>query len=204
MVEIQRQDYDINPTMRLVDAEGRATGEFFRLLKAVAEIVENITIQDGEITTEMLEAEIIRVSTLFADEVIITGKIAQNAITEVTTAVQVGTKRVTDLYLIQASVPVTSTGNTGVLVSFTAFMRRPTVSGANFGDWRVDLHRNGVTINQTPNLFYDDNFAYPVICAFVDETPGTNPLYEIVPVGVSGPCDFDIEGGLGVFSLLKR
>lgn len=224
MAKIDQQDYPLNPTLRLVNDEGRATSEFFRILKAIGKVLRSVNIVDGEITTDMLmdlavdatklddgavvvgklAAGSIYVDTLFVNNVVKTGAVASNAITEVTTAAQVGTGTTASAYLIQATVPVTSTGNTGVLVSFTAFMRRPFVDSSNFGDWRLELHRNGVVISQTPNLFYDDNFAYPVICAFVDETPGTNPLYEIVPIGISGLCIFDIEGGLGVFSLLKR
>jgi hypothetical protein len=204
MVEVTRAKYPLNPTLKLVDAEGRATAEFFRILRAIGDLINNIAIEDGEITTQMLEAEIIRVSTLFADEVIITGKVAPNAITELTAGLQVGLVGPNGDVAVDVDVPVTTTNNTGVLLVYTAVMTLPTPNAANFGTWGLTLQRNGVTIDSTPLLYYDDNFMYPVVASFVDETPGTNPNYTLTTFLNSGLGLFALEGGLLNCSLLKR
>lgn len=215
MAEVSYRRYEVSATQRFVDPEGRLTQKGFELMKAVANLVSSVTIEDGEIKANMIDVvnleaisailgNVVVNGSLVVNGTLVTDKLAQNAVSEVTTAVQVGTGRTTDPYLIQTTVPLTSTGNTGVLVSFTAFQRLPAGGSGNNGFWELRLARNGVVIDVTPNIFYDDNFAGWQICSFVDENPGTNPLYEIIPWGLSGLCDFDILGGLGVFTVLKR
>jgi hypothetical protein len=204
MANITTREYPITPTMRWTDPEGRLTGEAFRLMKAVAELVEAVTIEDGEVTTEMLEAEIIRVSTLFADEVIITGKIAQNAISEVTAILQAGSVGPNGQTVLSGVVPVTTTNNTGLLLTFTGFMDLPSPNPANFGYWQLNLLRNGVIMGSTPQLYYDDNFSYQPVASFIDETPGINPVYTVETSLNSGIGAFLVENSVLNVGLLKR
>ena len=204
MAEVSYRRYDVSATQRFVDTEGRLTQKGFELMKAVAAIVSAVTIQDGEITTEMLEAEVIRVSTLIADEVIITSKVAPNAISEITALLQVGTTGPSGGTVLSGTVPITTTGNTGLLLTFTGFMDLPTPDPGNFGYWRLHLQRNGVTIDSTPLLYYDDNFSYQPVASFVDESPGTDPVYSVVTSLASGLGNFVISGSVLNVGLLKR
>ena len=204
MVEVKRRKYPLNQTLKLVDGEGRATSEFFRILKAIGDLISTISIEDGEVITSMLEAEIIRVSTLFADEVIITGKIAQNAVSELTALTQVGSVGPNGNTIVSGVVPVTTTGNTGLLLTFTGYMSKPTFDPSNFGDWSIQLNRNGVQIGSTPPLYYDDNFAYQPVASFIDPTPGTNPVYSLTTTLHSGLGNFGVSGGVLNAGLLKR
>lgn len=204
MVEVTRNKYPLNQTLKWVNSEGRLTSEAFRIMRAVGDLISAITIEDGEITTEMLEAEIIRVSTLFADEVIITGKIAQNAISEITAIQQVGTAGPNAGTILTGIIPVTTTGNTGLVLTFTSFMDKPTFDPGNFGYWSIQLNRNGSQIDSTPPLYYDDNFSYQPVASFIDETPGTNPEYSLTTTLHSGLGNFGVTGGVLNASLLKR
>lgn len=224
MTEITKRKHHISPTMRWVDGEGRLTGEGFRLIRDIAVLIEAVNIVDGEISTEMLAdlavqasklddgavvigkiaAGAIYVHTLFADEVVITAKVKPNAITELTVGLQTATGGPDGLDLVSVDVPISSVNNTGTLLSFTAFMSRPTLDPANNGYWRLVARRNGAQIGASPALFYDDNFAYPIVGSFVDFSPGSNPRYSIAAVPISGPGFFDINGGILNVSLLKR
>lgn len=204
MASITTREYPITPTMKWTDAEGRLTGEGFRLMRAVAELVEAVTIEDGEITTDMLEAEVIRVSTLFADEVIITSKVAPNAITDVSIGIQVGAGAPDGTTLASVLVPVTSSSNTGVILTFTGVQGLPSPNPANFGSWQLVLTRNGIAINGTGAIYYDDNFANLIAAQFVDDTPGTNPTYEVYAIALSGPGSFSLSDGVLNGALFKR
>ena len=205
MAEVSYRRYDVSATQRFVDTEGRLTQKGFELMKAVAAIVSAVTIQDGEITTEMLEAEVIRVSTLIADEIIVTSKVAPNAISELTALFQVGSAGPSTPVILEGTVPISSsTGNTGLLLTFTSFMDRPTSDPANFGYWSMQLNRNGVEIGSTPQLYYDDNFSYQPVASFVDEEPGENPYYSVTKTLHDGLGNFEINGGVLNVGLLKR
>jgi hypothetical protein len=204
MVEVTRAKYPLNPTLKLVNAEGRATAEFFRVLKAIGDLISNIEIEDGEVKTEMLEAQIIRVSTLFADEVIITSKVAPNAISDITIAQQVGLNYPDGSVIVSTVVPVSSVNNTGVILTFTGVQGLPATNSSNFGSWRLTLYRNGVMIDSTGDIFYDDNFATLIAAQFVDTSPGTDPSYSIVAVTTAGPGDLSIYSGLLNAALFKR
>lgn len=204
MTEITRKKYPISPTLKLVDEQGRATSQFQRLLRAISELVEAVSIEDGEITTDMLEAEIIRVSTLFADEVIITGKVAQNAISELTAILQTVPAGPSGDTILSGTVPISTTNNTGLLLTLTAFMDLPTPNPGNFGYWQMHLQRNGVTIGSTPGLYYDDNFSYQPVATFIDSDPGTNPTYSVITSLSGGLGNFTITGGVLNVGLLKR
>jgi hypothetical protein len=215
MVEVTRAEYPLNPTLKLVTPEGRATAEFFRVLKAIGDLISNITIEDGEVTADMisvvsLEAisatlgNVVIDGDLVVNGTITTGKVAQNAITEVTAAAQVSPVGPSGQTVVGVAVPVTTTGNTGVLITFNGFMSLPTPDPANFGTWGLYLTRNGVIIDSTAALYYDDNFTYPVTAAFIDDAPGLNPSYEIVTFLGSGLGNFQLAEGLIICSLLKR
>jgi len=204
MAEVTYTQYAVSPTQRFVDAEGRLTQKGFELMKAVAALVSAVTIQDGEITTNMLEAEIIRVSTLFADEVIITNKVAPNAISEISAIEQVSTGGPDGYTILAGTVPISSLNNTGVILTFTGFMDVPSSDPANFGYWNITLNRNGVPISTTPDLYYDDNFSYQPVASFIDPTPGEDPTYSLTTTLVSGLGNFNIIGGLLNVGLLKR
>lgn len=204
MVEVTRAKYPLNPTLKLVTPEGRATAEFFRVLKAIGDLISNITIEDGEVKTEMLESEIIRVSTLIADEIIITSKVAPNAISELTALTQSGSNGPNGETLISGTVPIESTNNTGLLLTFTSFMDKPYFDSGNFGYWGLHLRRNGSIIQTTPGLYYDDNFSYQPVASFIDPSPGTDPEYQIESYLSSGPGGFTITGGVLNVGLLKR
>jgi len=106
--------------------------------------------------------------------------------------------------LVSGVVPIDSTNNTGLLLTFTAFMDRPSVNTDNYGYWGLLLKRNGVVIDSTPALFYDDNFSYQPVATFIDEDPGENPEYSIVSFLQSGLGWFDVKGGVLNVGLLKR
>lgn len=223
MVDIQYQSYPLNPTLRLVTSEGRATAEFFRMLKAIGALLQTVTIVDGAITTAKLAdlavqaakldngavvigkiaAGAIYVHTLFADEVVITSKVAPNAISELTALIQ-GAAINPGSTLLSGVVPISSVNNSGLLLTLTAFMDRPALGSGNFGYWRINLLRNGVLIDQTPLLFYDDNFSYQPVASFIDSSPGANPSYSVTTTLSSGDGDFEISGGVLNVGLLKR
>lgn len=224
MVAVTKKKYQISPTLRLTDGDGRATAEFYRVLTAIGVLLETISIEPGEITEEKLAALAvsaaklqngavvigklaagsIHVSTLFADSVVITNKVAANAISELTGLVQVGSVGPGGTTILSGSVPVTSTGNTGLLLTFTAFMDKPTFDPANFGEWSIQLNRNGVQIASTPPLYYDDNFSYQPVASFIDPTPGSNPTYSLTCTLHSGLGNFNVSGGVLNVGLLKR
>jgi len=203
MVEVSRKAYPLNPTLQLVTPEGRATAEFFRILKAIGDLIGNITIEDGEVVTSMLEAEVIRVSTLFADEVIITSKVALQAITEITTGTQPFPVGPNGNQILITDVP-TVADNTAVLIQYVGFMALPSPDPSNVGGWQIYLYRNGSLIAATPVLNYDDNYAYPVSVVFIDEAAGVDPEYQLLTHLVSGAGNFTIGGGQAVFTQLKR
>lgn len=204
MAEVSFTTYDINPSQRFVDQEGRLTQKGFEIMKAVTQLVSAVTIEDGEVKTEMLESEIIRVSTLFADNVVITSKVAPNAISELTALLQVGSNGPDGETLISGTIPIDSLNNTGLLLTFTAFMEKPDFDPANFGTWGLHLRRNGTIIDSTPPLFYDDNFSYQPVASFIDPDPGDDPEYEIESYLVGGPGVFTVSGGVLNVGLLKR
>lgn len=225
MVEVTRKKYPLNPTLKWTDAEGRLTAQGFRIIRAIGELIENITIVDGEVTTDMIAAGAVTAGKITVDSLeaisavlgnvvvegdlivegtLTTTKLGANAVTEVTTGDQVGIKGPSGDTIVSVAVPVTSTGNTGVLVTFTGFATLPSSSASNFGLWALQLYRDASLIGQTPFLYYDDNFSYPIVASFIDEAPGTNPTYSIVSVLSSGDGNFRIEGGLLNCSLLKR
>lgn len=209
--------------MRLVDGEGRPTSEFMRFLRDAVELINAVHLVPGEVTNEMLAdlavsatklqdaavvigklaAGSIHVSTLFVDEVIVTNKVAQNAISELTALLQVGSVGPGGV-ILSGAVPITSTNNTGLLLTLTAFMDRPALGTGNFGYWSIQLRRNGVQIDTTPQLFYDDNFSYQPVASFIDPTPGTNPTYEVRTTLHGGDGNFSITGGVLNVGLLKR
>jgi len=204
MAVITTRQYPISPTLRWTTQDGRLTSEGFRLLKALADIAEFVTIQDGEVTAGKIAAGAINATNIIVENIIVTGQLTANSVTDITVAAQASAVGPDGNDVVEATVPVTGTGNTGVLINFTGFMDRPTTNASNFGYWRVRLERNGTEIDSTPSLFYDDNFAYPVVAAFADETPGTDPVYTISTVLTSGLGLFTISEGLLVCSLFKR
>jgi hypothetical protein len=215
MVEVTRAKYPLNPTLKLVTPEGKATAEFFRILRAIGDLISNIEIEDGEVTADKIQVDsleaisavlgnVIVNGNLLVEGTITTGKVAQNAITEVSIGQQVGSGNPDGTTLCSAIVPVTSTSNTGVIVTFTAVQGLPVVNAANFGSWRVRLKRNGVMIASTGDIYYDDNFANLIAVQFVDANPGTNPTYEIYASTISGPGDFSISSGVLNGALFKR
>lgn len=134
-----------------------------------------------------------------------TEKVSPRGVTDATIGEQVGSADPGDPYFVTQGVPVADDPNiTGMLIDFTAFMARPSIGSGNFGDWRIRLYRNGVHIKETPNLYYDDNFAYPVVAKWFDNAPGIDPVYLINGSVISGPGDFQVSGGLAIFTLLKR
>jgi hypothetical protein len=215
MVEVARRKYPLNPTLKLVNGEGRATSEFFRILTAIGNLIENITIQDGEVTADMISVDsleaisavlgnVIIEGDLIVEGTITTGKVAPNAISELTALLQGGTVGPNGDTILSGAVPVTSTDNTGLLLTFTSFMDLPTPNASNFGYWTITLNRNGVAIDTTPPLYYDDNFSYQPVASFIDPAPGTNPTYSLTTTLVSGLGFFTITGGVLNVGLLKR
>lgn len=224
MAEITTQVIDLNPTMRFTDKEGRLTGEAFRFMALLRRIAKAVHIASGEITNDMLAdlavsasklqddavvigklaAGSIYVSTLFADEVVVTKAVKPSAITDITTAAQSVSVGPSGNDVVTANVPLTDSDTTGVLIQFSGFMDRPSSSSSNFGYWRLRLMRNGVEIDRTPSLFYDDNFSYQPVAMWADESPGTNPEYTVRTQLVSGPGTFNIKDSLLVCSLFKR
>lgn len=224
MAEISEDDYPLNPTLRLVNTEGRATAEFFRILKAIGKILRAVNVVDGEITTEKLAdlavqasklddgavvigkiaAGAIYVNTLFVDEVVWTNAVKPNAISEITALTQAGSAGPNGATLVSGTVPIDSTNNTGMLLTFTSYMDRPAEGMSNFGYWGLYLYRNGVLIDSTPGLFYDDNFSYQPVASFIDPNPGADPTYSVVSYLSSGPGNFTITGGVLNVGLLKR
>ena len=225
MVEVTREKYPLNQTLKLVTPEGRATSEFFRVLKAIGQLIGNITIEDGEVTTDMIAAGAItagkitvtsldEISTFLGDVAvdgdlivggtITTGKVATNAITDITVALQVGSAAPSDQTVLSSGVPITSSDKTGVLINFTGFMDVPSAGASNAGYWGLDLYRNGVKIDTTGAIFYDDNFSYQPVATWVDETPGVSPSYSVQTFLMSGDGNFTITNSTCVFSLFKR
>lgn len=216
MADIKTREYPITPTMRLTDAEGRATGEFFRLLKAISALVEAVTLVDGEVTADKIQVDSLEAISAVLGNVIIngdlvingtvtTGKLAANSATDVTVAIQVGNISPYSDFISQGVPAVSDPDITGMLITFFGFMDRPDLSSGNNGRWKMLLRRNGVQIDETPPQFYDDNFAYPLVAAWFDPSPGVDPVYTIGGDVLSGPGDFNVlEGSLATFTLLKR
>lgn len=208
MVKIERKKRHLSPTTRFISQkpgqEGRLTDDGFRLMKDLAEFISLIEIEDGEIKTEMLEAEIIRVSTLIADEIIITSKVAQNAISEISVGQQAGSKPPNGTPVVTITVPVDTTFNTGVILTFTAVQGLPPADPGNVGSYQLSLRRNGTTIAASGPIFYDDNFAAPMAIQFIDPSPGSNPVYALVASTLTGPGNFSISNGALSGALFKR
>ena len=57
MASISARRYQINPTTIFVGADGKLTGEAYRLMKAISNIVNAVTIDDGEVVTSMIAAD---------------------------------------------------------------------------------------------------------------------------------------------------
>lgn len=204
MVDVKRQKRHLSPTTRWVNEEGRLTKDGFSLMKDFSEFISLIAIEDGEIKMEMLEAQIIRVSTLFADEVVITSKVKPNAISELSALIQPGSASPNGSMILVGTVPISSTNNTGLMLTFTGFMDKPTPDPSNVGYWSIQLNRNGVEIGSTPPLFYDDNFSYQPVATFIDENPGTNPEYSLTTTLHGGLGNFVITNSVLNVGLLKR
>ena len=223
MAEIKKKKHHLSPTMRWVDGDGRLTGEGFRLMRDIAVLVEAVNIVDGEITEDMLADLAVSASklqdaavvlgklavgsiyahTLFVDEVVWTNAVAPNAISELSALTQVGSVSPGGT-ILSGTVPIDSTNNTGLLLTLTAFMDLPTANSGNFGYWRMELRRNGVVIDQTPWLYYDDNFSYQPVATFMDPTPGDDPVYSVTTTLSGGLGWFNITGGVLNVGLLKR
>lgn len=216
MAKINSKEYPVTPTMRLTDNEGRATGDFFRLLKALATIAETITIEDGEIKAEMIDVvnleaisavlgNVVINGSLVINGTVTTGKLGSNAATDVTVAMQTIDRYPYQNFIGQGVSVESDPDITGMLITFFGFMDRPDLDIANNGRWKMVLQRNGVTIDETPPQFYDDNFAYPIVAAWFDPDPGVDPTYIIAGEVITGPGNFLVlAGGLATFTLLKR
>lgn len=214
MVEITRKKYPLNPTLKWVDSEGRMTAEGFRIMRAIGDLINNITIEDGEVTADKIQVDSLEAISAILGNVIIngdlvvegtitTGKVAMNAISELTALVQVGSAGPDGGTILSGAIPVSGT-NTGLLLTFTGFMDKPTEGAGNFGYWTITLNRNGVPIQATPLLYYDDNFSYQPVASFIDPTPGTNPTYSLTTTLYGGVGWFGINGGVLNVGLLKR
>ena len=153
-----------------------------------------------------LEAGVVYIETAVIKSLSIgTSKMSVRAITDVTVAFQSGAPVGPSSTILAQGVPVADPASVnGVLVDFIAFMDRPTLDSGNVGYWRVLLYRNGVVIGATPAMFYDDNFAYPVPGRWFDPAPGIDPAYTIGGEVLTGPGNFTIDGGVAIFTLLKR
>lgn len=215
MAEVKKKKYHVSPTMRWADGDGRLTGEGFRLMKAIAELVEAVTIEDGEVTADKIQVDSLEAISAVLGNVIIdgnlvvngtitTGKVALNAISEITVGVQAGSGAPNGAPLITIAVPVTATSTTGVILTFTAVQGLPSVNAANFGSYDLRLTRNGIVIATSGAIYYDDNFASNMAIQFVDPTPGTNPTYAILATTLVGPGVFSIYGGVLNGALFKR
>lgn len=56
MVEVTKKKYPLNPTLRWTTQDGRLTTEGFRIMRAVSDVLETVSIEDGEVTTDMIAA----------------------------------------------------------------------------------------------------------------------------------------------------
>jgi hypothetical protein len=161
MTEITKRSYYISPTVRVVDGDGRLTKQGFDIFKAAAELVEAVTVVEGEITTAMLAdlavqaskldngavvigklaAGSIHVSTLFADEVVITSKVATNAVSVLGYSQTLTDQTAGNSFVKIAETTVTTDGG-AVLVA--AFHMGETGFGDN--DQEIDIRKNGTSI----------------------------------------------------------
>lgn len=131
-----------------------------------------------------------------------TDKVSVGAITELVVAY--GGSTGVGSAMVGTTVPTSGTNDTGVLIQMAGFMDKPYFDSGNFGYWQIQLRRNSGVIASSPGLFYDDNFAYPISMMFADSSPGVNPYYDFVAVGLSGPCGFSISASTMVCSRFKR
>ncbi|MCW5722442.1 MAG: DUF1983 domain-containing protein [Devosia sp.] len=82
-----------------------------------------------------------------------------------------------------------------VAIDFAAVLDRPTENPANFGYLALRLYRNGQQI-AVWEMFYDDNFAYPISVSWRDEPPpGTWNHYSMQATNQSGQGVWTIAGG---------
>lgn len=219
MVKVERKKRHLSPTTRFISQEpgqeGRLTDDGFRLMKDLAEFISLIEIEDGEITADKISVESLEAISAVLGNVIIngdlvvngtitTGKVALNAISEITVGVQAGSGAPNGSPLITIAVPVTSVSTTGVILTFTAVQGLPSVNSSNFGSYDLRLARNGTVIATSGAIYYDDNFASNMAIQFVDPTPGTNPTYAILATTLAGPGTFSIYGGVLNGALFKR
>lgn len=210
MVKVKRKKYPLNPTLKLVNPEGRATSEFFRILTAIGELIENISILPGEIGEDelaefavslsklqdnavgvgKLAAGSIWVSTLFVDEVIITSKVGAGQMTGGVSATQPA-----DAPMNTAAVSANMNVAYGsARISFIASQSRPTSGSGNFGNYLLRILRNGTPI-KVLSIYYDDNFAGVVGIVAID-SPGVGVhTYTIDTQLVSGTGNLHIVAG---------
>lgn len=80
MASVTKRKYPLNPTLRWTNENGRLTAEGFRIIRAIADVIENVSIVDGEITEQML-ADLAVTADKIGTGAVVAAKIAAGSVT---------------------------------------------------------------------------------------------------------------------------
>lgn len=85
MVATTSERQQLNAGIKFVNSSGRLTGQAYQFMDAIAEVISAITIEDGEVTADMIAANTITadeisVKSLDADEILVDGTIITDLI----------------------------------------------------------------------------------------------------------------------------
>lgn len=196
MVAINKQVYQISPRSRFTDGHGYLTGEAYRMLSAISEILNSVTIEDGEITAEKISVTNLEAISATLGNVVIDGDLVVNG--TLTTPKYVPNSVSQPVASNGADITVTSGGGEteihteditldyagDVTILFNSLAQS---TNSNFPLTTYRLKRNGTPI-VTKSWYVDDQEgSRDTILAFVDENPGTGDHTYSVTAQLNSP-----------------
>lgn len=198
MVEVSKTKYPLNPTLKWTDSEGRLTSEAFRIIRAIGELINNITIEDGEVTADKISVDSLEAISAVLGNVIIDGDLVvngtlttpkhqNNSITIFSGTTPSGTVNFSlTEQTIQTHV-VTSDGG-AVLLVVGANVGFTTIGASNFGPTTWRIRKNGTDVDSR-QINVDDSWTGLQTWVWIDTSPGTSPnTYTLTTIAdVSGP-----------------
>lgn len=204
MASVTSSKYPLNPTLRWVTRDGRLTSEGFRIMRAVSAIVDSVTIEDGEVTTDKIAAgsitaEKITASKIDADEILqdgtlITDLIAANAVTSVGSAFSedIEVDEDADEEVTVQTLAFTPTDGE-VIISGMIDVGGVNSSGSN-ADYHFRLKRAGSEIIGYQRSVSDNGvIAFTLPFSYVDTSPGTSEVTWTITAECNQSDDYDIN-----------
>lgn len=139
-----KKKYPLNPTLRWTDSDGRLTAEGFRIIRAIGEIIETITIEDGEVTAEKINVVNLEAISAVLGNVIIDGDLIVNG--------TITTPKYND-GSISASIVATSVGPVSLGGSFATIQTAV-----------VTTDDGAVLLNSTANIWSSNAAPFDAYC----------------------------------------